>query len=789
MEPRQAELFDFEKLISIIFKKKWLIIFLVILILIPVYIYNETEVPRYRATTVIVFEDPQRPVSSINPFRSTLTKSFITNQIQEIKSRALAEEVVKALPPGIINTFPLPRKQEKHFAKDSYIASLVQKGTSAIAIPNSEVIKIQVEAYSAISAKVIANTVAEVFQKRNLEIRKEETINVREIIVEQLETFKNQLDSAEIALKQFKEESQVTVIEREAEEIFKRITEAEIIHNQTKANLDATKKRLAFIRKKLEQERKDLVPSITQITSPWAKKLKQQLVDLQGQYTKLQLQNYSDDHPKVKELISQIDQTKENLKTESYKIASGENIVDPINQIQKYMEESISLEIEVQTFQAQERTLRRVINEYKNNLNTIPNKELRLAQLSRDKEVNEKIYTMLLHKNEEAKIAEAEKMGDIRILDPARTPQSPYKPRKKLNLFLGTVFGFLIGLGIAFFTEALDKTVKTIEEVEQLSNLSVLGAIPEIKKAYSKSDVKIIREQKDKDTMEIVTRLKTLFSPDSMESDAFRNLRMNLQLMDIDAPLKSVLISSPNPNEGKSFVTTNLSIVSAQAGFKTLLIDADVKKPVLHKVFQKSRKPGLIDLISKVKSKMAETSTHSLLNKKHVHNKSKEKETPNSQEKGTDTVSKVLTSLDYIMLHKTNDIKTEIEKTISKTKIKNLDILTSGKDTVFSTEFIASKIMKNIFIELEDQYDIIFIDTPPIDITPIARVIGSIANATLLVTKANSTTKKDIFKAQRFLSDLQAKRVGLVLNQISESDKYSKYYSYYFNKNNGNNKE
>lgn len=783
MDSQQIPEFDFEKLLNLLNRKKWLIIFCIVVALIPIVIYNQLSIPVYRAETVIVFDEQIGALSLINPFESVLTSSFITNQIEEIKSRSLAEEVVRSLPPGIIKTFPIPNNPIQSFDKEDFIVYEIQKSISASAIPNSEILKIQADAFSPIAAKVIANTVAEIFQKRNLDVRREETSNILQIINGQLIIFKGRLDSAEVALKNFKEQSKVTVIDKQAEEIFKRITEAEIIYNQTLANLDATKKRLDFIQNKLAIERQDLVPTMAQITSPWAKKLKQDLVDLQAQYTKLILQNYKEDHPKIQELKSQIEKTKENLKAESLKIASGENIIDPISQIQKFMEESITLEIEIQTYRAQEQTLKRVLDGYRNNLTTLPDKELRLAQLLRDKEVNEKVYTMLLHKKEEAKIAEAEKIGNIRIIDPAKTPLIPYKPRKKLMLFIGGVFGLLLGIGLTFLTEALDQSINSVEDIEKITDIIVLGSIPQVRTRIKNSDVKLVRRKKGKDASELISKLITIYAPDSIEADAFHNLRMNLQLANMDAPIKSTIITSSNPREGKSYIATNLSIVAAQLGMKTLLIDADMRKPILHKIFQKERAPGLVDLVTALRKQMTSLPTNSLLERKKISNNPKSNPKAGSKLIKNESVIPQLTTLDYILRHKTEFIKNLNDKYITATKIKNLDILTAGKDTLFSVEQVASQMLKNIFLELENRYDAIFIDTPPLNATTIARIFGSIAEATILVVKTKSSKNKDIIKAEKLLKNAHNNFTGIVLNCVSSKEHY-KYYSYYSDDNN-----
>ncbi|NOZ61333.1 MAG: AAA family ATPase [Calditrichaeota bacterium] len=772
----QVYQFDFENLISILKRKRWLVIVSVIIALALGALYIWKTKPAYRAQATIVFEQHQGPVSLISPFQTTLPATFITNQIEEIKSRAMAEEVTRKLPPGILMTIPLPEKRDKLFDRNEYLASEIQRHISATPVPNSEVIKITAEANSSIAAKVIANTVADVFQKRNLQVRREETSNVRQIIEDQLAMFKNRLDSAEIALKQFKERSNVTVIDKEAEEIFKRITEAEILYNKTKANLDATQRRFSFIKTKLAQERKDLVPSITEISSPWAKKLKEQLVDLQSQYTKLKLQNYDENHPKILDLKRQIEQTKKNLKAESLKIASGENIVDPITQIQRYLEELVSLEVEIQAYQAQVHTLQSVIASYKRNLNTIPDKELRLAKLLRDKEVNEKIYTMLLNKREEARIAEAEKVGNIRILDPAKTPRSPYKPQKKLIAFVALVFGLTFGIGMAFLLEALDTTLKTPEETERAIGLKVLAEIPEIEPDAALSRDKYYKAKERRSSFEIVRRLITSQAPESFDADAFRGLTVNLRLVNMDSPLKTILITSSIPKEGKSLIAANLSINAANMGMKTLLIDADVMSPVQHQIFKQKKSPGLINLIAVIKTNMVNQTNPEMA-----------KTSPNNgkQTKVIDTVedfgpfNERLGALDYIFSHNSEFIRAQNKKIISSTGMPNLDLLSSGSSSYHFSDFLASRILRNIFFELEKQYDAIFIDTAPICVSTIARLMSSVADGVLLIARAGKTPRKEIITAQKTLERVDANVIGVVLNDTERNEQFRKYQRYY----------
>lgn len=743
MKTLENDPLDFARIAQVLNKRKWLILACLAVIVIPVLIINQALPTVYKADTKLIFEEQQGVAASSAPMRISLSRSYIRNQIEQIESRSLAEEVIQCLPKNVLNTIPLPKKQAAEFNKDEYLTRWVQERVNAKSIPYSEVIAIEFEAYSPIAAATIVNTVAQVFQKRNLDIKLEETSTVRSIIEEQLVQFKQQLDEAEIELKNYREKNAVTSVDQEAEEIFRRITEAEIIYNQAKANLESARKRLTFVTEKLESERRELVPSITDITTPWVQRLKEQLVELEVQYTTLQVQDYSEDHPKMKKLKDQIAQVKSSLKQESIKIAAGENIVDPISKIQRYLDEVLDLEIEIQTYQARENTLKAVIGEYNSALNALPEKEIRLAQLLRDKEVNEKIYMMLLEKREESKIAEAEKVGNIRIIDSARIPNQPVKPKKAMNLLFGTILGLLLGLGATFIIENQDRSVKTIAAIKRTINLNILGAIPVVRSKARLGLAKGSRQNSD-------NGLVTLHSPSGPESEAFRALRTNV-LNRMTLPSKIVLITSPNPGDGKTFITANLGIASAQMGLKTVLVEADLRRPSLSKLFEIKMTPGLVNILASI-YEMPEGSEF-----KSIRDNDRE----------------------VAVYLKSDSMQSMLAQTIRDTRVPNLAVLPCGDIPENPSELLSLKGMEEILQELQEQYDLIFVDTPPINIVTDASILGAYVNASMMVIKIGNAQAEEIQNAKDLLLNSRAKIIGVVVNQVSGTDGNSKrtYYS------------
>ncbi len=782
--------FDIRRILYVIYHKKWMILLCLLLIMIPVYLINTKTVPVFQASTKIVF-DPYKGSKSITNSYGSQSVNIIVNQIEELKSLSMALEVARNLPDSLLSTFRLPEKPGAEFDRIEYIAEQIRQGVSANPITGSDVIKIRVQATSALAAKVIANMMTNILIKRNLEIVGAEAINVRSIIDEQLASYKVQLDMAELSLRQFKEEYKVTEINQQAQEVLRRITEAENMLNQNITSLDASRERLVFIQKRLGEERKGLLPSVTRTTSPRAQLLREKLIELQNQYTQLKVQEYADSHPQMASLRTQIEETKKNLLEESLKIASGETSIDPLSQIQKYVEESITLEIEIKTMEAQKQALDEVINNYEANLRTLPAKELRLAQLMREKAVNENIYTMLLARREEAKIAQAEIAGNIRIIDHAILPEAPIRPRIMLNWIVGLIVGLAGGIGLALILEFMDENVKKVEEVERITGIKVIGTIPRIQKKLSARIVKRLRRLVHAAPTQSYLDLVTLYNPQVAESEAFRTLRTNLNITQYNASIKVIMVTSGNPNEGKSFVSANLCVTTAQMGLKTLLIDADLRRPVLHAVFGCNASPGLSNLIEANKMNPGprfpgaynfkpdgDKHLRDIIGVPEIFDITNEKpQTEPERDAGTDKKNNGKN-------HNVPENENTLEKTIKKTFVDNLDFLPCGDIIPYPSEILGTRAMKNLIMELREYYDIIFIDTPPINIVTDAGIVSNLVDCSVLVLRTGANSPKDLLKATSLMKQAKSAITGIVVNFINtQQEGYSNYYYSYFSDN------
>ncbi|MFH1783729.1 MAG: polysaccharide biosynthesis tyrosine autokinase [bacterium] len=371
----------------------------------------------------------------------------------------------------------------------------------------------------------------------------------------------------------------------------------------------------------------------------------------------------------------------------------------------------------------------------------LSNKELEYARLIREVEVSKKLYSMLKEKLEEARITEAQKVGDVSMVNPAM-PGSAIGANKRLGLFVGAIIGIIAGIALAFIFETLDTSIGTIEDVEQLVNLPVLGTIPSItskekeaKNFLSKFKIQFLPVKKDA-SEETYGRLIVHYKPLSPISEAYRNIRTNLK---IGPSQKTFLITSAGPAEGKTTVLTNLGLTIAQKGLKTLLVSSDLRRPVLARTFGINREPGLNEIVT-----------------------------------GTASIDEALKNISDIML---GDMK--LDDIMQGPGIENIYILPSGHLPHNPTEILESTELANVIEELKKRFDVILFDSPPILPVTDASLLVSKVDRVILCYEVGRTARGALLRAKSQLESVGAKILGVVLNQINPQTEVMTPYSYY----------
>ncbi|RME77018.1 MAG: polysaccharide biosynthesis tyrosine autokinase [Chloroflexi bacterium] len=292
----------------------------------------------------------------------------------------------------------------------------------------------------------------------------------------------------------------------------------------------------------------------------------------------------------------------------------------------------------------------------------------------------------------------------LSVVEPAVVPDTPISPNIPQNVMLAAATGFLLALGAAFMLEYIDSTIKTSDDLSPSLGLTPLGSIARIKgKGYA-------------------DRLVTLHNPFSAASEAYRVLRSNIQFMAGEQPPKTIMLTSTTPEEGKSLTAANLSVVMAQADFKTILVDADLRKPSIHKIFEISNSQGLSDLIS--------------------------------------------------------NPDMEPEAVLQDTTVKNLRVLTSGPLPPNPAEKLSSQRMSQLVHLLEETADVVIFDTTPVMAVTDAAVLANRVDGVILVIRSGRIPRATLKKAVARLKQIRANILGAIVNQTpGKGDGYAEYFT------------
>jgi capsular exopolysaccharide synthesis family protein len=363
-----------------------------------------------------------------------------------------------------------------------------------------------------------------------------------------------------------------------------------------------------------------------------------------------------------------------------------------------------------------ETLLRQAFEQQKAKVMEMKEKAIQYNILKREADTNKELYKGLLQRMKEAGISAGIMASNIQVVDQAELPTRPHKPNKQLNLLLAVVVGLFLGVGLAFFFEYLDNTVKTPEDVEQLIRLPSFGMVPEI--SYER------KKRMEKGTSYPV-ELVTFGHPKSMLSEAYRNIRTSILLSFPEKPPKKIAISSPNPAEGKTTTVINTAIALSQTGARVLIIDSDLRKPRVHRVFNEENGVGLSNFLS----------GHAAL-----------------------------------------------ESIIKKTDIPNLSYIPSGPIPPNPSELIGSNLFKSMMQSLGERFDHLVLDSPPVLGFADAIILSTSVDGIILVVLGGKTPRETLQRAKEVLHQVNAKILGVVINRIDiqRSDYGYYYYRYHY---------
>ncbi len=580
-----------------------------------------------------------------------------------------------------------------------------QEGTHII---NIRAISAQVE-----EAARVANMTAQAYRDYNIQQNNKKTFETRAFIEEQLGQTSERLKRVERELQTFKEVNNLISMDAQTANTLSKMNSVENEHEKIRAERMQIESQLKALDSAGKGHAEKLMGFL--LAAPQGsphEHIRNKLSELNLKRQTL-LTTLTERHPQVEAVTSEIQALFGEVRRE----------------LSSLLQASISREAEL----AQRVKLLQRENQ------SLPEKALKLVRLQREVELQETLYSQLKAKYQEVLIQESGKVEEVSIVKPAMKPEKPFNVPSKLMIVLtGLVMGTIIGMVLAFLAEVFDTSMGTIEDVEELLGVPVLGVIPHLSVDSRTKG----RPERKEGAHSRAHDLVVQYDPKSQATESFRALRTNLQFLRLESKGKLFLITSSFVQEGKTLNSVNLALSMAQAGNKVLLIDADLRKPSVHRVFGLGREPGITDYV---------------LGNYHWR-------------EVVETISDVILG-DF-----------EIEDILKTPGMDNLHFVTAGTKPPNPTEILSSERFREFLREARQEYDFVFIDSPPILPVADATEIAPMMDGVFLVYTVGKIGRGVLKRAKSNLDNVDAKVLGVVLNKVKPEagPDYFRYHSHYY---------
>jgi exopolysaccharide transport family protein len=699
--------------LRVLIKRKWLVIACIVGIFAAVAIASLRQTPIYEAAGQIAVNKSDPNLITFKdsmPVVEYYDQGDLDTEVRIIQSDLLALQVIRQL--------NLDRRPEFGGHPDQKQANLVadslqtdsNRATAVLGaflgnlhvslIPNTRIIEIHYNSTDPQLAASIVNTLASTYVEQNFKTKFESTMQASDWLSKQLVDLQMKVETSQEKLVRYQKEH-------------------EILGNDEKQNI--TTEKLDEINKELtaaesDRMQKEAIYRQTQSTDPDAiaaaivtgnlsgsgllDSLRSQQAAFRIQVADLSTQ-FGPSYPKIAQLNNQLKEIDRQLQSETNKAVDH-------------------LKGQYLAALQRENLLHDSFEKQKQEANKLNESAIEYQLLKRDVESNRTLYEGLLEKLKEAGVTAGLRSNNFRILKPARAPSVPVEPNIPRNLSFALVLGVISGLGLAFLLENMDNTVRTPEQAQALSGLPSLGMIPQGSKTTTHGSASNrLALTSSKEAVETVTQVR----PQSQMAESYRALRTSLLLSNLGAPPKVIMVTSARPQEGKTTTSINTAIVLAQKGVRVLLVDADLRRPSVHKTLGMGPRSGLSNVLT-----------------------------------GSATLQQTITISPLV---------------------PNLFILPAGTPPPNPAELLASSNMRDLIAELREQFDHIVLDTPPTLSVTDAVVLSPRADATILVIRSGHTTKQALRRSRDILMQVNAHVAGVLLNAVDlTSPDYYYYYEY-----------
>ena len=737
------------------------IIFIFLIALFSGVYSTYSKIPRYRAiATVMVTQKPGS--QSLQNFAPTNNSNQINNKILLIKSRGLLKSVVqeywdssrrnnmflfstrKFYPKGqtirtlikeifTLGLYDAEKSRKTKVLEGSYSEEIGEKFTKILQsnlnvgrTGSTNMIWVTYVSKNADEARRIVNSIVRRFEQKDKEWTNKYAINSVAFLDSLVTLQEKKIEFSDNKKMKFMLENNLYSMEANSEAIIAQINIYEMDLYSINTELTIQQKQIDFLKSKFSNQELNLTTELMDNINIQLSSLRAEVGRVRSQIA-LNSRIYGNEHGSVIELYEKLSLIKEEIdKKVALLIEKGITIDDPLVVRNEQISKILELENSMFGLNLSKDQNEKMLDLFKKKLNSIPETNMIMERMNREDEILNEHYQQLVQTLETSKMNNAIEKGDVQIVDLAKKPSRPFTPNHQRDIITFCLFGLGAALVIVFLIEFVDNTIKTIDEVEKY-NKSVIGVIPAIGKMKSQGFLSRYLENKTFTALGgekgIKRKIITRDNPKSPISESYRGLRTNI-LLSNTKDIKSILISSAGPGEGKTTTVANLAITFANLGKKTLLVDTDLRRPVIHSVFNVKREPGVTNYLT----------------------------------------------------GQTDDYRSLVKSS----EIENLFLMTSGLIPPNPSEMLGTKKMTKFIKKLESEWDMILFDSPPLVAVTDATMISKEIDSIILVIKAGQTDKKAFHHTMSNLKNIEAPLDGIVMNAVTSKSNYGSYYYYYY---------
>lgn len=701
--PREPHLLDY---LIIIRKHQWLILTFLLTVVTTVTIASFKMKPVYEAAARV---EVDRESQAMSPFQDESsydeymdTEDYIETQAKVLQSETLALQTIKSVdlahyPEFGGNPTSVSFGQAAATQQRSPLLGAFLNDLSILRVPNSRLIEVKFAAQDPQLAALVVNAHLHNYIEQNFRSKYEATTQASNWLSQELEELRLKVEKSEDARLAYERENQIWQIDEKQDITTQKL--GDLSKTVTDAQTALAEKEALY--RTAMSGNVDSLPAVRD--NLVVQDLLKRKSDLDQSYAEISAQ-YGPNYPKVQRVATQQQEVQADLAKARVRIVEG--IREDYNTALKHVQ-----------------ILEQELDKQKAEANDIAEKLVQYHILEHEAESNKQLYDGLLQKLKEATITAGLRSSNIRVVDPALIPTTPSRPQKARNILLSFLIGLAGGIGLAFFREYLDNTLKSPDDIETLTGLPSLTVVPSLPAPNgSRGPAHGTNEAVTGSRVELLSFIQ----PKSQISEAFRALRTSLLLAQAEHPPQVILVTSALPQEGKTTAAVNLAVTLAQLGDRTLLMDSDMRKPGVRRALN----------------------------------------LPAGKEGGLSSYLAGACSLE--------------EAITPYAAISNLLALATGPIPPSPADLLSSHRMREAIAELRRRFKFVVIDSPPIMAATDAVVLSALTDGVLLVVRSGETPKEAFARTRDILASVKCRLLGVVLNAVDAGAPDYRYsYRYY----------